>query len=127
VASNGQQVSTNVQTPNFKTSTLQVEAVVDDGQTVVVGGLSRDDAPTPKRACRSWRRCPVSAACSAPRTTAAAAPAADLVTASIQTPQNRHYAENPVQAHEDKAEEDAIQGRQVPVDLLNEWLGDPKK
>ena len=124
----GQQQVTNAQMPNFKTSTLTVEAVVDDGQTIVVGGLSRDDATEGKKAVPLLEKVPALGNLFRSKDNSRDRSCLLIfVTACIQTPRNRHYAEDPVQAREDVAKEEAIQGQNVPVDIMNEWMGDPKK
>ncbi len=55
----GNQQTADVERPIFKTETLQVEAVVEDGQTVVVGGLFKDNFNEGKKAVPGLEKLPL--------------------------------------------------------------------
>lgn len=114
--------------PIIKTQSLTVDATINDGQTLVVGGLTRDsnteidkrvpwlsDLPGVGKMFRSKdnkreRKCLLI-----------------FVTARIVTPGNRHYTDNREEANRLIAEERTLAGEDADLNLINEWLGDPKE
>jgi len=120
----GQQV-TNQQIPTFQTNTLQVEAVVEDGQTVVVGGLSRDTLNDSKKGVPGLMKVPGLGVLFRNKDQLRDRNCLLIfVTANIVTSTNRHYADDP-RAARDRAREAALGGVTVPAEMLNDWLGDP--
>ncbi|MBN1256455.1 MAG: hypothetical protein JXA52_01980 [Planctomycetes bacterium] len=111
-----------LQTPIFATDTIEVEVIINDGETVVIGGLFRDNITdnvkkVPVLGNMPWfghlfrtkdnyrdRSCDLI-----------------FVTAHILTPDNRHYTD----AVHVEAEDD--DGELIDFSTVNAWLNDPEE
>jgi type II secretory pathway component GspD/PulD (secretin) len=101
--------------PIFKTETIKAEAVVEDGQTVVVGGLIKDDVDDTKSHVPVLGKLPIVGNMFKSRNNRRSRSYELIfVTAQIVSPDNRHYA--PVKPKKDDRKS-----------LLNRWLGNPSK
>jgi len=114
--------------PIFTTDTLTAEAVLEDNQTLVIGGLFLDNESNTSKKNPIFSEIPLvgnlfkSKDKSRDRTCLLI-----FVTANILTPQNRHYTDDREPAARDLAAEEALRGRRISTDILNEWMGDPRR
>ncbi|MBN2711418.1 MAG: secretin and TonB N-terminal domain-containing protein, partial [Planctomycetes bacterium] len=114
--------------PIVNTQTLSVDAAVLDGQTLVVGGLSRDSITETQKQVPFLSKIPgVGNMFKSKDNARTRSCMLIFVTARIITADNRIYTDNKKQAVRDLAEEDINAGREADVDVINDWLGDPKR
>jgi type II secretory pathway component GspD/PulD (secretin) len=113
--------------PVIKEQTINVQAAVEDGSTLVVGGIFRDNYNEGGKQIPWLSKLPVvgkafkSKDHSRERTCLLI-----FVTAKIITPQNSVYTNNTAQAVRENAVKSTIEGADIDGGVINDLLGDPR-
>lgn len=116
----------DLERPIINTQKLTVEATVEDNETLVVGGLSRDNLTETTKAVPVLSKVPVLGRLFQSKDNQRSRSCLLIfVTAKIITSQNRLYTDRVKKARRELAEEAVANGADIPVDELNRLLGDP--
>jgi type II secretory pathway component GspD/PulD (secretin) len=125
--SRGNQDSVPITRPIFSDRTVTAEVAVEDGSTVVIGGLFRDDVSEGTRKTPFLGDIPVLRHLFTSKdNTRSRSCLLIFVTARLVSPTNQYYTDDLRQAEADLARQGVLTGGRISPEALDAFLGDPR-